>query len=48
MELLETILQHVEFYGKIILSIGATLCAIGLIAVAIWRNIRRFYRRYER
>lgn len=35
MELLETILQHIEFYGKIILSIGVTLCAIGLIAVGI-------------
>lgn len=35
MELLETIIQHVEFYGKIILSIGATLCAIGLIGIGI-------------
>lgn len=35
MELLETIIQHIEFYGKIILSIGATLCAIGLIAIGI-------------
>ncbi len=35
MELLEIILQHIEFYGRIILAIGATLCAIGLIAIGI-------------
>ena len=35
MELLETILEHIEFYGRIILAIGATLSAIGLITVGI-------------
>lgn len=35
MQLLETILEHIEFCGRIILAIGATLSAIGLIAVGI-------------
>ena len=35
MELLEIILEHVEFYGRIILSIGVTLSAIGLITVGM-------------